>query len=123
MATRKAKASPSPRSGNAEDATTTPPPGRKAAKLAKPEAIKLAKPAARKPSRAGKAAASKVKDRFSMPAADYALIAQLKQRAAASGRKCKKSELLRAGLRQLAELDPLTLCDLLDRLATPPASR
>jgi len=43
-----------------------------------------------------------VRDSFTMPQSDYALIATLKERA--SGVHVKKSELLRAGLRLLSKL-------------------
>jgi len=46
-----------------------------------------------------------VRDGFTMPEADFGLIASLKRRAATAGRESKKSELLRAGLRALAALD------------------
>ena len=50
-----------------------------------------------------------IRDGFTMPEADFALIAALKKRAATSGRESKKSELLRAGLRALAALDAKAL--------------
>ena len=46
-----------------------------------------------------------VRDGFTMPEGDFALIAALKRRAAAAGREAKKSELLRAGLQVLAALE------------------
>lgn len=47
---------------------------------------------------------------------DLARIDALKQRAAAAGRRSKRSELLRAGLVLLQGLDPLSLCDVLEAL-------
>jgi hypothetical protein len=44
-----------------------------------------------------------VRDSFTMPHIDYALIAELKEKALGSGIQVKKSELLRAGLRMLAK--------------------
>lgn len=44
-----------------------------------------------------------VRDSFTMPQSDYALIAELKEKALAGGVHVKKSELLRAGLRLLAK--------------------
>jgi len=44
-----------------------------------------------------------VRDSFTMPQNDYALIATLKEKALASGVQMKKSELLRAGLHLLAK--------------------
>jgi plasmid stability protein len=51
-----------------------------------------------------------------MPQADFALIAELKARAATAGRPAKKSELLRAGLRLLAAQSPKALAAALGRL-------
>jgi hypothetical protein len=45
-----------------------------------------------------------IRDSFNMPAEDYALIAELKERALATARAVKKSELLRAGIRVLSRL-------------------
>ena len=57
-----------------------------------------------------------VRDGFTMPEADFALIATLKSRALAARRHAKKSELLRAGLRALVLLDGQALVEALDRL-------
>ena len=57
-----------------------------------------------------------VRDGFTMPEADYALLKELKHRLHDVKREAKKSELLRAGLRALAELDAETLAAALDRL-------
>ncbi len=46
-----------------------------------------------------------VRDSFTMPRDDFDLIAQLKTRALEFKRPTKKSELLRAGLQQLASMD------------------
>ncbi|MEN9417787.1 MAG: hypothetical protein RI988_1407 [Pseudomonadota bacterium] len=45
-----------------------------------------------------------MRDGFTMPEADYALLAVLKKRALGAGHEVKKSELLRAGLRALAAM-------------------
>lgn len=58
-----------------------------------------------------------VRDGFTMPEADYALIAELKHRLHEVKREAKKSELLRAGLQALALLDAEALAAALDRLA------
>lgn len=58
-----------------------------------------------------------VRDGFTMPAADYALIAELKHRLHDVKREAKKSELLRAGLQALAKLDAPALAAALDGLA------
>jgi hypothetical protein len=85
---------------------------------AAPAAPKSAEPA--KTPGADKAAKPKrvalVRDGFTMPAADFKLIATLKSRAMASQREAKKSELLRAGLRALDELSPAELVQALNRL-------
>ena len=57
-----------------------------------------------------------VRDGFTMPEADFALIATLKARALAGQRAARKSELLRAGLHALAALDRKTLLAALDQL-------
>lgn len=44
-----------------------------------------------------------VRDSFTMPQGDYALIAELKKKVSSGGLHVKKSELLRAGLRLLAK--------------------
>jgi len=62
------------------------------------------------------ARAKLVRDGFTMPEADYALIAELKHRLHAAHREAKKSELLRAGLQALALLDARELAAALDRL-------
>ncbi|MFT7774822.1 hypothetical protein [Roseateles sp.] len=58
-----------------------------------------------------------VRDGFTMPEDDYALLKALKSRLHEVGREAKKSELLRAGLRALAEMDAPSLAAALDRLA------
>lgn len=54
-----------------------------------------------------------VRDSFTFPESDYALIEVLKARALAAGREVKKSEILRAAL---AALSALPLADLLKTL-------
>jgi hypothetical protein len=63
-----------------------------------------------------KATARLVRDGFTMPESDFALIALLKTRALGVRRVAKKSELLRAGLHALATLDAAALAAALDRL-------
>jgi hypothetical protein len=90
------------------------PPAPKLSKL--PKAPKSAKvPKAAKPSKAAKAEPL-VRDSFTMPQADYALIDTLKQRALVLQRPTKKSELLRAGLQALATLDDTKLRTTLNAL-------
>jgi hypothetical protein len=57
-----------------------------------------------------------VRDGFTMPEADYALLKELKNRLHEVKREAKKSELLRAGLQALALLDAKDLAAALDRL-------
>lgn len=64
-----------------------------------------------------------VRDGFTMPESDFALIATLKSRAIETGREVKKSELLRAGLQALAALKPAALRKALDGLAPVPQGR
>jgi hypothetical protein len=45
-----------------------------------------------------------IRDSFNMPVEDYSLIGQLKKRALAGALEVKKSQLLRSGLRVLAQL-------------------
>lgn len=64
------------------------------AKPAKESKVRKAVPKKAKP----------VRDSFTFPADDYALLAELKQRALKAGHEIKKSELLRAGLLALAAM-------------------
>ena len=92
---------------------TNTPSKRKATAVAPP-------PAAAKPIKKAKL----VRDGFTMPESDHALIATLKTRALKSGREAKKSELLRAGLQVLAGLDAKALIAALTRLEPiKPAAR
>jgi hypothetical protein len=50
-----------------------------------------------------------VRDSFTMPQTDYAIIAELKQKALKAGEHIKKSELLRAGLHELSKLNSAQL--------------
>jgi len=56
-----------------------------------------------------------VRDTFSMPETDYALIAMLKKSAQAGGLKVKKNELLRVGLLLLSQLKTPELKSLLSK--------
>ena len=79
--------------------------------------VDIKKKAAIKPvAKVRKEKVRKVKDRFSMPEHDFALIDKLKQRAQSQGRAAKKSELLRAGLQALNRLDEVELLAALNRL-------
>lgn len=109
---------------------------RPAAKSAKPApspvAAKQAPTPARKSVPAKKVAATSlvkkvkqklVRDSFTMPSADFALIDQLKARAIGFKRPAKKSELLRAGLQALAALSDAKLRSVLDGLTPLKAGR
>lgn len=75
---------------------------------------------------AAEVAADKVKlvrDSFTMPRADFELIAVLKERALGFRRPTKKSELLRAGLQALAALDDARLQAALEGLTPIKAGR
>jgi hypothetical protein len=64
-----------------------------------------------------------VRDSFTMPETDFALLAKLKSTALGARRAAKKSELLRAGLQLLATLDAESLVVVLDRLETVKTGR
>lgn len=98
-------------------------PPRKAAPrpvAAKPAAVPPApavQPAkAAKPAKAPKLRKKPVRDSFTMPEADFALIATLKARALSAQRDTKKSELLRAGLHVLVALETHELLASLEAL-------
>ena len=69
------------------------------------------------------APAKLVRDSFTMPADDFALVGVLKSRALHVQRPAKKSELLRAGLHALSGLSPQALAKALDALAPVKAGR
>ena len=75
--------------------------------VAKPTAVKtvataVAKPKATKPVKEKKP--KLVRDSFTIPKAEYTVLADLKQRAGKLGSSVKKSELLRAGIKALAAM-------------------
>ena len=90
-------------------------PVRRAAPVPRPSATALAV-SAPPPEKPAKVRLRMVRDGFTMPQADFALIALLKSRALAARRETKKSELLRAGLHVLAALDDKALVAALGRL-------
>lgn len=66
-----------------------------------------------KPAKVPKAPKVKmVRDSFSLPAPDHALLTALKKTCQDQGRKVKKSDLIRAGLSMLAKLSPAELAKL-----------
>lgn len=106
-AARKAPVAPAAPAAPAATVVTTPT-ARKTKAATPPAKPAVTPPAAPAPAPAPAAAKRKkpklVRDGFTMPEADYALLGTLKKRALAAGREVKKSELLRAGLRALAAL-------------------
>ena len=64
-----------------------------------------------------------VRDSFTMPQDDFALIQQLKDRSLGFQRATKKSELLRAGLQALAAMADTRLKTVLDKLPALKAGR
>lgn len=96
----------SPASKPASPAAKTPArkaPARQPAAQAAPAVAKPAKPA--KPVKADKPRKPKlVRDSFTIPKAEYAVLDELKQRAAKLGAPAKKSEVLRAGIKALAQM-------------------
>lgn len=85
-----------------------------AARASEPKPAKVAKVA--KVAKEKKVSAKKpklVRDSFTFPEADYARIGDLKRRALKSGHEVKKSELLRAGLFVLSDLNDGALINVL----------
>ena len=124
MATRKTRVAKTPARETAQARPASPPRptvpapmAAKPARVVKPVAqtANAAKPSA--PKKAPKLRLKPVRDSFTMPEADFALIATLKARALAAKRETKKSELLRAGLHALILLDAPALVAALGRLA------
>jgi hypothetical protein len=115
MPTRKTIARPAPKKTAVKKTTVKTKPLAKRAPLAaltRPSSPELPH-AARKPV---KQRAKLVRDGFTMPEDDFALIAALKLRALGAHREAKKSELLRAGLHALMALDGPALVAALGRL-------
>lgn len=59
-----------------------------------------------------------IRDSFTMPKTEYAVLAELKQRAVGLARSVKKSELLRAGIKILATLSDAALLTALAQVPT-----
>jgi hypothetical protein len=87
-------------------ATRKSPPLKKAASKPAPLVAKTAK--AKKP--------KLIRDSFTMPESEYALIAALKKRCLAAGVPAKKSEILRAAVMNLAKLSDASVVSALRRL-------
>ena len=100
----KAKAPAKPRPAARKAAVAKPPQPRKSAKALRP-ATPAKTPAAAAPAAAVKPPKNKlVRDSFTMPKLEYAVIESLKQRGAALAKPLKKSEVLRAGIKALAAM-------------------
>lgn len=122
MPTRKTITKPrtKPRTSTAPAAAPAAAPRKAAPKARRPAAKAVVAAPAKPPKEAKPAKPPKlalVRDSFTMPEPDFALVAQLKARALSAKRTAKKSELLRAGLHALAALDGKALVAALDRLA------
>jgi hypothetical protein len=74
---------------------------------AKPPVAKQPKPATKKVEKPKKP--KLVRDSFTMPEDEYALLAKIKKNCVAAGFEIKKSELLRIGVSLLAGMDPKKL--------------
>ncbi|NDG41884.1 MAG: hypothetical protein EBY28_21555, partial [Betaproteobacteria bacterium] len=107
-------------------------PAAKSVKVAsKPAAKAVVKPVGKPKAAATAAATAKpqrvkeklVRDSFTMPRADFALVHQLKERALGFRRATKKSELLRAGLQALSALEDRALQAMLEKLTAIKAGR
>lgn len=119
---RKTAAAPATRS-KARAATAKQPVVRAAATRKSPPVKKTAsKPAPRvaRTAKAGKPVKVKkpklIRDSFTMPESEYALIAALKKRCLAAGVPAKKSEILRAAVANLAKLSDASVVSALRRL-------
>lgn len=86
-------------------ATNSPPKKNSASQAAKPKKAKL------------------VRDSFTMPAPEYAVIAQVKKACLAAGFEIKKSEILRIGIALIQKLDDKALRDVLATLPPLKAGR
>jgi hypothetical protein len=94
-------------------------PVKKAAAVS-PQAVVAAKPAAKKAAslKSPKPKLKLVRDSFTMPKVEYAVIEVLKERAAKLARPVKKSELLRAGVKLLNALDDKALLSAVNAVPT-----
>lgn len=122
----KAKA-PAPRKPAAPAASRLPPPPRPRKPAARSGKVSGAQPTAQPAKAAESARAEKlekdkkpklVRDSFTIPKPEYAVLEALKERAGRLGRPTKKSELLRAGIKALAAMGD---ADFLTGVAAVPA--
>lgn len=112
---------------------STPAPAKKSPS---PKTVKVTKTAAKKvaetknlPEKSSSTQATKpkktklVRDSFTMPAPEYAVIAQVKKACLAAGFEIKKSEILRVGIALIQKLDSKALRDVLATLPPLKAGR
>ena len=103
------KAKPAPKAKPVTKVSSTAPVAKNAPKPASPSKVpastKQTVPKTGKPAKKDKPKKIKmVRDSFTMPESDYALLAELKKKCLQAGLHVKKSELLRAGLISLSKL-------------------
>ncbi|MGZ5179601.1 MAG: hypothetical protein ACXWC2_03930 [Ramlibacter sp.] len=115
-----AKASARPAKADRKPAATASAPAVATSAVKPPKALKATKPAkAAKPPKADKPRKPKlVRDSFTIPKPEYAVLDTLKARALKTGKAVKKSELLRAGIKALAALPDLAFVAALDAVPT-----
>lgn len=105
-----AQPKPAAKAAKASTAVSKVASGRVTAKTAKALAAVTADLATTKPEKLLKEKKPKlVRDSFTIPKLEYLLLDQLKQRGAALGVAVKKSELIRAGIKALAEMSDAVL--------------
>src|SRR5687767_8471961 len=96
---KKMSRTPAKRAAAPRKAAAKKSPAPRAVATKSPAAPPVAPPAAPKPPKT-----KLVRDSFTIPKAEYAVIDAMKQRAAQQGHAAKKSELLRAGIKALAAM-------------------
>lgn len=117
-ARKKAAATAKSTTAAAKKTATHPPVARKSAPVKK--AVHEPEPFAAKGNKAGKPPKAKkaklIRDSFTMPDGEYALIATLKKRCLDAGVSAKKSEILRAAVANLAKLSDASVIAAVRRL-------
>ncbi|WP_348754454.1 hypothetical protein [uncultured Aquincola sp.] len=116
LAAQPAAQAPAEAAAPAAPAQPVAPKAGKVKAAAKKKSDKPAAPAAPATPEVPKAKTKLVRDSFTMPKAEYELLAQLKQRGTVLHRHVKKSELLRAGIAALAALSDEAFLTALDRV-------
>ena len=116
LAAQPAAQAPAEAAAPAAPAQPVAPKAGKVKAAAKKKSDKPAAPAAPATPEVPKAKTKLVRDSFTMPKAEYELLAQLKQRGTVLHRHVKKSELLRAGIAALAALPDEAFLTALDRV-------